>query len=63
MNRLLTGRLVTALLLQFSLAQSTYGETTSSFDEIPTFGGPSSTGAQLIEDNQRQAGKYLPAGS
>jgi hypothetical protein len=59
MNRLLTGRLVTALLLQFSLAQSTYGETTSSFDEIPTFGGPSSTGAQLIEDNQRQAGDFV----
>jgi porin len=59
MNRYLTGRFVTALLLQFSLNQSTYGETTSSFDEIPTFGGPSSTGAQLIEDNQRQAGDFV----
>ena len=34
-------------------------ETTSSFDEIPTFGGPSSTGVQLIEDNQRQTGDFI----
>jgi hypothetical protein len=53
MNKCLTRQLVTALLLQFSLGQFAYGDTTSSFDEIPTFGGPSSTGAQLIEDNQR----------
>ena len=56
MNRCFTGRLVVALLLQFSFTQSTFGETTSSFDEIPTFSGPSSIGAQLIEENQRQAG-------
>ncbi|MGB5677242.1 MAG: carbohydrate porin, partial [Gammaproteobacteria bacterium] len=32
---------------------------TSSFDEIPTFGGPSSTGTQLIEDNQRVTGDFI----
>ena len=51
--------LVIALLLQSSFAVSASTETASSFDEIPTFGGPSSTGAQLIEDNQRQTGDFI----
>ena len=34
-------------------------DTTSSFDDIPIFGGPSSTGVQLIDDNQRTTGDFI----
>jgi porin len=50
MNKWLTGRLVTALLLQHTLVQSAYGETTSSFDEVPTFGGPDAVENQIADD-------------
>lgn len=50
MNNRLTGPLVTALVLLHTLAQSAYGETTSSFDEVPTFGGPNAVENVIADD-------------
>ena len=58
-DKKLRAQLIAALSLHLVLNYSARAETISSFDEIPTFGGPSSTGVQLIDDNQRQTGDFI----